>query len=253
MKIAVVPDAQVKPGVDLTYLEHIGMYLAEKRPEVIVNIGDFADMSSLSSYDQGRKQMEGRRYKADIEASKEGMDRLLDPIRKLNERAKRDHRPRYNPRMIMCLGNHCYRIQRAIDSDPKLEGTISLEDLGYKEAGWEVHDFLEVVTVSGVAFSHYFTSGVMGRPVASAQALLSKKHMSAVMGHVQERQIAYATRADGKRMTGLFVGCCAPHYEEYLGPQGNTFWKGLWILHEVDDGQFDELPVSLEYLKKRYT
>jgi len=24
------------------------------------------------------------------------------------------------------------------------------------------------------------------------------------------------------------------------------------MLHEVDDGQFDEMPVSLKYLRKRY-
>lgn len=93
----------------------------------------------------------------------------------------------------------------------------------------------------------------MGRPVTSAAALLSKKHMSCVMGHVQGRQIAYATRADGSEITGLFVGAYYLHNESYMSYQGNKHWRGLWVLHEVANGSFDEMPVSIEYLKRKYT
>ncbi len=51
---AIIPDCQVKDGVDLSYLTWVGKYLAEKKPDVIVQIGDFADMPSLSSYDVGK-------------------------------------------------------------------------------------------------------------------------------------------------------------------------------------------------------
>ena len=52
---AIIPDCQVKDGVDLSYLTWVGKYLVEKKPDVIVQIGDFADMPSLSSYDVGKK------------------------------------------------------------------------------------------------------------------------------------------------------------------------------------------------------
>jgi hypothetical protein len=42
------------------------------------------------------------------------------------------------------------------------------------------------------------------------------------------------------------------HDEGYLGNQGNSSWKGIWMLNEVDNGSFDELPVSLNYLKNKY-
>ena len=67
-------------------------------------------------------------------------------------------------------------------------------------------DFLDVVVIDGIAYSHYFTSGIMGRPVSSAKLMLTKKHMSCVMGHVQDRDIAFANRADMKPMIGLFAG-----------------------------------------------
>ena len=69
MKILVLPDVQSKPGIDFTYLTRIGTYALEKKPDVIVCIGDFADMESLSSYDKGKKSFEGRRFKKDIEAA----------------------------------------------------------------------------------------------------------------------------------------------------------------------------------------
>ena len=85
-----------------------------------------------------------------------------------------------------------------------LEDTIGYQDLNLDD--WEVADFLQPVIIEGVAFSHYFTTGVMGRPVTSARAMLTKKMMSCVMGHVQDRDIAYGKRADNARLTGLFAG-----------------------------------------------
>ncbi len=73
MKHLVIPDCQVKPGQSVKYLENIGRYIVEKLPEVIVCIGDFADMPSLSSYDQGKKAGEGARYENDINAAREAM------------------------------------------------------------------------------------------------------------------------------------------------------------------------------------
>ncbi len=73
---AIIPDCQVKDGVDLSYLTWVGKYLAEKKPDVIVQIGDFADMPSLSSYDVGRKCFEGRRYKTDIDVTNKAMEML---------------------------------------------------------------------------------------------------------------------------------------------------------------------------------
>jgi hypothetical protein len=250
MKIAVIPDAQVKKGVPIDHLLYIGKYLAEKKPDVIVNIGDFWDMPSLSSYDKGQKSFEGRRYNDDIESGNLAMDLFMQPIRKEIKRLKNNKKKQWNPRFIFTLGNHENRITRAVEKDAVLEGVIGYKDFNLTD--WEVHDFLEPVIVDGVAFAHYFTSGVMGRPVSSANALLTKKHMSCVMGHVQDRSIAYSKRADGTQMTGLFSGICYQHDEEYLNSQTNGSWTGMWMLHNVKDGAFDEMPVPLSYLKDKY-
>lgn len=250
MKHFILPDTQIKEGVPLDHLSFAGQYVAEHKPDVIICIGDFADMPSLSSYDVGKKSFEGRRYILDIAAARNGMDLFLEPIKTEQTRLKKNKEKQWNPRMVLTLGNHEDRITRAVNNDAKLEGLIKLEDLPYED--WEVVPYLEPITIDGVSYCHYYTSGVLGRPVTSANALISKKHMSCVMGHVQRKEVAIQYKADGKRITGIFAGSYYQHEEDYLGPQGNTHWHGCWMLHEVNDGEFDEMPISLSYLRKKY-
>ncbi len=252
MKILVIPDCQVKPGVPLDHLEHVGQLIVDKRPDVIVQIGDFADMPSLSSYDVGKKVFEGRRYKDDVASVIAAQRALLTPLHLLQCSQERNKKKVYKPRLVMTLGNHDDRINRAVNNDPKLDGVLSIKDLRYEEFDWEVHKFLSVVNIGGVCFSHYFTSGVAGRPVTSPNALLTKKHVSCVMGHVQQDGIASQYTAEGKRITGLFVGACYQHDEDYMGPQGNVHWRGVWMLNDVKDGEFEPMQLSLDYLRRKY-
>jgi hypothetical protein len=252
VKHFVVPDTQIRPGDDTDFLTRIGNYIVDKQPDVIVQIGDFADMPSLSSYDIGKKAYEGRRYLNDVGATIDAMWALMHPIKEYNDRQRRNGKRQYKPRMILTLGNHENRINRAINSDPKLEGLISTDDLRYREFGWEVHDFLDVVIVDGIAYSHYFVTGVAGRAASSAAAQIRKTNMSCVAGHQQGLQIATANRADGALLTSVIAGSCYEHDEDYLGPQGNKHWRGCLMLHEVKNGAFDLMPVSLNYLNQKY-
>jgi len=247
----VIPDVQAKAGNDFTYLSYVGKYIAEKKPDVVVNIGDFADMPSLSSYDRGKKSFEGRSYTQDLDAAVEAMASLTRPIFLEQQRLKVNKQKQWNPRMILTLGNHEERINRAIEEDRKLDGLISIDDLPYHS--WEVYPFLEIITVDGVNYSHFFTSGVMNRPCTSARQMLVKKHMSCVQGHVQTMDIATDYKADGSTITGLFAGCCYEHDEEYLTRQGNNYFRGIHFLYEVHDGSFYHHAISLKYLKEKYS
>lgn len=252
MKHLVIPDTQVKPGEDFGFLRAIGRYIVAKKPDKIIQIGDFADMSSLSSYDVGKRAFEGRRYQSDIRAAKEAMGELLGPLHEFNRKAKANREKQYRPELHLNLGNHEHRIERAIENDPKLEGTLSINDLGYEDAGWKVHPFLQVNVLDGIAYSHYFPSGPKSNPIGNARLILLKQHMSCIAGHLQGRDIAYGRRADGKTMTAIIAGSCYEHDEPYLSPLENRHFRGLYVLHEVDDGQFCEMPVSLDYIKKKY-
>lgn len=238
----VIPDCQVRPGVSVDHLSWIGNYCAEKRPDTVICLGDFADMPSLSGYDIGKASAEGKRYKADIDAAKNAMDLFLRPIRKLRKNRR--------PELVITLGNHEDRIDREANANPKWQGFLSSKNLGYAECGWRVVPFLDIAVVDAVQYSHYFVSGSMGRPVSSASALLRTRQSSAVMGHVQRVDLAVHPQT---QFIGLFAGICYQHDEPYLTPQGNSTKRGIWMLHEVHDGTFDPMFVSLGFLKRRYS
>jgi predicted MPP superfamily phosphohydrolase len=252
MRHLIIPDTQCKPGHSFEHLEWAGKYAAKTKPDVIVHLGDHWDMPSLSVYDIGKKSFEGRTYNDDIQAGNKAMDIFMKPIIEEQRRQRDNKKKVWKPKKVFLIGNHEQRIDRAIESDRKLEGLIGYNDFNLKKYNWEVHDFLDVAVINGIAYSHYFTSGVMGRPVSNPSLLLQKKHMSCIMGHVQDRAIAFSKKADGSRITGLFAGIFYQHDEEYLNPQTNGSWSGIWMFNEVDNGSFDEMPVSLTYLRKQY-
>jgi hypothetical protein len=237
----VIPDCQVKPGVRTDHLEWVGNYIAEKKPDVIVCIGDFADMPSLSSYDVGKLSAEGRRYNKDVDAARAGMQRLMAPIQAVKD---------YQPRLVFTQGNHEERANRYAELHPEMDGKVGANDLAFTDWGWEVHPFLEVVTVDGVEYSHYFTSGVKGNPVSSAAALLRERQGSATMGHVQYTDMAIHKKT---QRIGLFCGICYLHNETYLSPQDNGTRRQIVVKHEVEDGKYDPMLVSLRFLEKSYS
>lgn len=243
LKIAVLPDVQAMKGVELDHLTCYGKYIAAKRPDVIVCIGDFGDFPSLSKFERGTRLFEGRRYRDDIGYFHKAMEMFMEPIAK--EKG-------YDPALEFTLGNHEDHINRATVEDAKLHELISTEDLDLKGYGWREHAFLHPIAIGGVAFCHYFPSGVMGKPISSAQAVLRKLHMSAFAGHQQGREIAYSRRADGGNMTAIISGSFYQHNYSYLSPFTNSHWRGAWFLHEVKDGSFDEMALSLSYLKRRF-
>lgn len=247
----VIPDTQLRPDDNFDFIEKLGHYLVEKQPDVVVCLGDWADMPSLSSYDVGKKAFEGRRYRNDVDAAKEGMNRLFAPIDAYNARQRRNGKKQYLPEYHLTLGNHENRINRAVNDDPKLEGVLSIADLDY-EKRWKVYPFLDVLLLDGVAYSHYFVTGIAGRPASSARAQLLKTHQSAIAGHQQGLQIATGHKADGSLITNIIAGSFYEHDEDYMSSQGNKHWRGFLVLHEVQNGEFDLMPVSLNYLNKKY-
>jgi hypothetical protein len=238
----IIPDCQVHAGVPTQHLEWIGRYIAHKRPDVIVCIGDFADMPSLSFYDKGKKSFEGRRYALDIEAAREAMGLLVREFRDV---------PGYKPRMVLTLGNHEDRITKAVNDSAVLDGTIGIRDLAYESFGWEVFPYLQIVKIDGVEYAHYFKGlGAKGFPVSSAKALLNARGGSAVMGHTQHTDVAFHAKT---QQIGIFCGTCYLHDEEYLGEQGNVQRRQIVVLHEVEDGRCDPMFVSLDFLRRRYS
>lgn len=244
----IIPDTQMKEGVPDDHLHWIGQYIVDRKPDVVVHLGDHWDMPSLSSYDKGKIQFEGRRYEKDIQAGNDSFAILTKYIKEFNKR--RTPANQYHPRLVFLMGNHCYRIELAIENDPVLEGVIGYHHLNTE--GWEVYGFREVVWIDGVAYSHYFYNPMTGRPLGGMVATRLKTiGHTFTMGHQQT--LDYAIRfVAGKSHHGLVAGACYLHDEEYKGPQGNAHWRGIIVKHAVENGSYNPMFVDLDFLCRKY-
>lgn len=243
--IFVIPDTQCKQGVDLGYIHWIGSYLARKKPDIIVMIGDWYDMASLSTYDKGKLSAEGKRVKEDIEAGDEGIRILESYIRGV---------PNYNPRRVVTLGNHEDRIDRFVHDNPAFEGYIGSDKLAFSDFGWEVYPFLTPVNICGINFVHYIPNTMNGKPMGgTALSKLKNLGESFVMGHVQTYDFAQRPlQLSGKHQIGLVVGACYDHDEGYKGVQGNHHFRGCVMLYECADGYAMHKAITLGHMKELY-
>lgn len=247
-----IPDTQVRPGVPIDHIEWAAKYAAVKQPHTIVIAGDWYDMPSLSSYDVGKRSSHGRTYVDDIEAGTKALE--------LFERTLAKYSPKgYNPRKVVTLGNHEYRIERATENDAKLFNKLSLDDLAFKKFGWKVIPFLKPVLLDGITYIHYCPLNAQGQvtmsnhgcPTALAQA--RRMMRSTVCGHRQGLDCAIV-HTPGRTVRGVIAGSFYQHQETYLTPSGETYWRGVLVFNDVKiaTGEFDLCEVSLEYLKRRF-
>lgn len=249
----VIPDAHATPGEDLRRFEWLGKLILEVQPDVIVDIGDWWDMASLCSYDKGTKSFEGRRYKADIEAGHRADQLAFGPIVEYNKEMSKQKRKKYNPVIIRTRGNHEHRIGKAVERQAELEGVIGFEDLNPRlDLDFRVFPFLQPVTVDGITYCHYFVSGVMGRPVSSASAMLAKQHVSCTAGHLHLKDSSEGRTAQGKRIRSLICGSFhdPDHVSHYANEQSaGLWWDGLILKYNVENGDYDSLEISVNNLQ----
>jgi len=250
----VIGDTQVKAGVPTAHLSWIGQYVVDQfaGQDVVLNhMGDHWDFPSLSSYDKGKKEMEGRRYLVDVNAGNDGFSLLNEPLADYNKRRRPQHQ--WWPERNLFLGNHENRVVRACEDDAQLDGILSLDHLNAKAWGWKVHPFLEPVTIDGICYAHYFYNPNTGRPYGGENLFNRLKTIghSFTMGHQQGLQ--HAIRPVGKtRHHGLVIGSSYLHDEKYLGPQGTAYWRGIVVCHQVENGAYDAMFVSLDFLCRKY-
>lgn len=261
----VIGDAHCRPDISNRRFVWLGKYirdLALANPDAsvkVIDMGDWEDMESLSSYDLGKKSYEGRRYQRDIAAAIDARQKTNQAIDEYNERARDNHKRRLFVEKYSLGGNHSEgRISKVIDSTPMLDGTIGVGDFQLDRYGWTYIPFLKPLELDGFLYQHYFISGVMGRPIGGespALALIRKTLTSCVSGHSHLLDIAHRTTPSGRAVWGIHSGCFLDkdQHEWYAGPANKLWRRGILVLDDVKDGDFKNYTwVSIEQLEKMY-
>ncbi len=247
----IIPDPHAHPNHHNDRADWLGQLILDLKPDVVVNLGDMWDMPSMASYDKGKKSFQGRTFKADIDAGLEFDDRMWAPIRRAKKR---------RPRAIFIEGNHEYRLKRAIDLQPELDGVISFDDLDLSRNYDDVVEYTGgtpgIIEVDGVVYCHYATSGVMGRPIGGehpAYSLLSKQFQSVTQGHIHVFNHCTRTNIEGRRIHGLIAGVYQDYDSDWAGEINKLWSRGVVIKRGVSEGNYDLEWISIDRLKEAYS
>lgn len=247
----ILPDPHAIPDHHNERFKWAGNLIASVKPDHVICLGDWADMHSLCTYDKGKSGFGNRRYQADVISALTAQTAFFEPIKRQKRKL---------PKFWMLHGNHEQRINRAIDCDPvQLEGVISIDDLGYKDAGWEEIPYDDstpgLLQLDGVTYAHYFTSGVKGQPISSihpAYTILAKQYMSCTQGHIHTFSHDIRTNASGRHMHGLVAGCFVDYWADWAGAANHLWYKGVAIKYDVEDGDYNLTWVGMKQLQEMY-
>lgn len=249
----IIPDQHAHPDFSNERADWLGQLIKDIKPDVVVNMGDAADMASLSSYDKGKSSFHGRNYEKDITSHLDFQDRIWHPVVKAKKKL---------PLRVVLEGNHEHRIKKALDKDPELEGArfgISFKDLGFEDYYQRVVEYEGqtpgTIEIDGITYAHYLVSGLLGKSVSGehhAYSLISKYHASCTVAHSHCYDYSVRHSVKGNKIIGHVTGC----YQDYWAPwagEVNKFWSsGVLVKRNVEDGVYDHQWISLDSLRKEY-
>ena len=249
--ILVIPDQHAHPDYPNDRADWVGHLIVDIRPDIVVNMGDASDMASLSSYDRGKRSFYGKSYSKDIGAHLEFQDRMWAPSRKAKKKL---------PESYVLEGNHEHRIEKALDLNPELAGTIDVKDFEFDFFYDHIIPYdgalPGMVEIEGITFAHYLTSGIKGLPIGGEHAahnLITKQLKSCVVAHSHTTDYSVRTMATGRRVQAVVAGVYQDYEAPWAGHQVNKlWWPGVVILHNAVDGTFDPQWIGLNVLKNAY-
>jgi len=248
----VIPDGQIKPGDDLTHIKWAAKAIVEYKPDVVVVIGDWWDLPSLSMHDApGSKEAEGRNVLSDIEIGNVAFELLVGPMQKERARIIRNRKKPWRPECHFLFGNHEDRLTRAISRDPRFDGLLTLDAL--KTPGFTRHAYQKIVEVDGIKYCHFFPNVYSGRAIGGTIVnRLNHIGSSFVQGHQQG--FLYASKAYPDHIKhGLVCGRFYQHHESYRAEDVQKVeWNGICVLNGVRNGDYDLMPLRMDYLEKSY-
>lgn len=243
--------AHADPSVSNERFDWLGKFIYDLKPDMVIDLGDGADMRSLNSYDTRYPQrIVSQSYEKDINSYVDSQERLRHPFR---------HHRKKKPFWVGFEGNHENRISKAISLDPRLEGEtygVSFKHLQTDNLFDEYHRYANggpaIAEYSGVDFAHFFSAGNFGSATSGlhhAYTVINNRHRSSVCGHSHKRNVYFK---DGASSIGLVVGCYKGSEESWAGQANNDWWKGVVVMRDLSDGMFEPEFVSMKMLEEAY-
>ena len=250
LKICVIGDAHDDPRLeDKSRFRWMGQWCRDERPDVIIQIGDWATFDSMSSHHQ-----------------KGSLDHILMPSWTqdveslwLSISAFEAGLSGYKPkRKILTEGNHESRAARYENSNPEISGALTAQwREAFRSNGWRIVDFGVYHFEEGVGFIHHPVNGA-GRAYGGKtgnQRAGNDSVFTVVHGHDHKWELATSPKiGPSKPVEMVSVGCSLPwgHVESYAKIAATGWWWGVTSMTVLDGGIIDLQKVSMLTLEDRY-
>lgn len=178
------------PHADLRSVRLIMDFAVDFKPDEIIFLGDYHDVSCVSSFDKDPKK--DHRFLSDELAY--GISYLKE-MDGLFPRAK----------FVFIEGNHCQRIKRYINRNaPKIADKIDMKEILGIPARWQYLPYGQKgfhrigrnwIAIHGTIYNKHF-----------AHSLVTKYGCNVIQGHVHRIQEHYITKFDGEVLKAMSCG-----------------------------------------------
>jgi len=249
----IIPDQHAHPDYNNDRADWIGKLMLDVKPDVVINMGDAADMASLSHFDKGLASFHGNTYSRDIESHLEFQERMWRKPKAAKKRL---------PWRVILEGNHEHRIKRVLDQEPQLGGSFGLS---FRDLDWESYyneiipykgGYPDYIEIDGVSYAHFFISGVMGRPIGGdhhAATLIAKNYTSCTAAHSHTVDWAVRTKTNGEKIMGAVVGVYQDYKSPWAGLVNDLWWSGVVVKREVQNGVYNPQFIGIDQLRREYS
>lgn len=242
------------PDVSNERFDWLGNLIYDIRPDLVVDLGDGADMRSLNSFDTRYPQkIVNQSYERDINHYNDSQERLRHKFKYLKKK---------RPFWVGHEGNHEFRIKRAVEIDPRLEGDrygVSFKHLQTDHWFDEYYEYQDggpsLSNYEGIYFSHFISAGNMGTAMSGvnhASSMVNKFSSSITVGHSHKFDYKYKGNSVPRPTHGLVVGCFKGKRESWAGQANNEWRHGVAIKRNIRDGDYNLTWVSMEALEEEY-
>lgn len=211
-------------------------YIADERWDGAILLGDLMDLNVISSHNLGfPRRVEGQRFKADLDYANEWLDGFV--------RSARRHNP--SARIVYLEGNHEHRVERYLDANPQLEGTMELPErlrLADRRIEW-VRSWSkgEVLTVGYANFSHGDTTTVY-----HAAKMARDYGANVFYGHTHDvQEHSMHRKARGVTIKGKSLGCLCKYDPEWMRGRAMRWQHAFGVFFVWPDGIFQEMTVHV--------
>lgn len=228
----ILPDVHLDENVSKDYAP-VKRFIKDFKPDKIILLGDFMDVSSLSAWDRDKRRlMEGRRYIKEIDRANKELDYL-------QKYAKED--------VVYLFGNHEDRVKRYLDKNPEMEGMMELpEQLRLKERGIKHLPYNELYKLGDM----YFTHGMYTNKYSAAKHLQTLG-CNITYGHQHGTQTYMQNMAMQKPYMAYALGTLGDKAPEFLrGRPANWINQFAIFYWEPKGGNFNLYPINV--IKKKF-